>query len=68
MVEAVKRGIEGSSVFLPDLRPGHELGFPLTRPSGTLCPSDGERDKVRGRFMGRNSFVASIARRQFFNP
>jgi len=27
------------------------MNLPLTRPSGTLSPSEGERDGVRGRFM-----------------
>jgi len=29
--------------------------FPLTRPSGTLSPSEGGRDGVRGRFMDRHT-------------
>src|SRR5439155_8293612 len=28
---------------------------PLTRPSATLSPSDGEREGVRGRFMGKRA-------------
>src|SRR5438132_49751 len=31
------------------------MNHPLTRPSGTLSPSEGERDGVRGRFMGREN-------------
>ena len=27
------------------------MNHPLTRPPGTLSPSEGERDGVRGRFM-----------------
>jgi acetyltransferase-like isoleucine patch superfamily enzyme len=36
---------------------------PLTRPSGTLCPSEGERDGVKGCsiFLGENCWVAARA-------
>src|SRR6266480_332984 len=40
------------SWFLSDLIIAPEPGCPLTRPSGTLSPSEGERDGVRGRLMG----------------
>src|SRR5205823_15029115 len=33
---------------------------PLTRPSATLSPSDGERDGVRGRFMEREEQSRSL--------
>ena len=36
-----------------DVNRSHEpVGIPLTRPSGTLSPSEGERDGVRGRSWG----------------
>ena len=31
------------------------MNHPLTRPSGTLSPSEGERDGGRGRFMDEKS-------------
>src|SRR5207302_1517838 len=45
-------GIMRSSLYLSDLITAHEPGCLLTRPSGTLSPSEGERDGVRGRFTG----------------
>jgi len=36
-----------------DVSWGHEPGIPLTRPSATLSPSDGERDRVRGLVHGK---------------
>ena len=36
---------------------------PLTRPSGTLSPSEGERDGVRGRFLGRGHLQNSDVNR-----
>ena len=35
------------------------MNHPLTRPPGTLSPSEGERDGVRGRFMERVRMRAS---------
>ena len=36
-----------------DVNRSHEpVGIPLTRPAGTLSPSEGERDGVRGAVMG----------------
>jgi len=33
------------------------MNHTLPRPSGTLSPSEGERDGVRGRFMGHHSLL-----------
>src|SRR5947208_12096472 len=38
------------------------MNHPLTRPPGTLSPSEGERDGVRGRFMERLAPPSCITR------
>ena len=40
--------MESPTVFQPLIG---AMNIPLTRPSGTPSPSEGERDGVRGRFM-----------------
>src|SRR5207249_11768719 len=36
------------------------MNHPLTRPPGTLSPSEGERDGVRGRFMEREKLDGEL--------
>ena len=48
-----------------DVNRSHEpVGIPLTRPSGTLSPSEGERDGVRG-FMRSKMPLTCGAQRLF---
>ena len=35
------------------------MNHPLTRPSGTLSPAEGERDGVRGRFKGSGRMLSA---------
>src|SRR5205814_9946678 len=42
--------ISGAEPLSINVWPGDELEGPFTRPSGTLSPSEGERDGVRGLF------------------
>ncbi len=44
-----------------ETRPGNISKTPLTRPDATLAPSDGERDRVRGKRMTRSADTSALS-------